>query len=129
MQTGYNWQLGLWLAGVEKMDIAFSTQRVITSQRPGAICNAAFRTPVTVVDSHSLDWVGTVCGGRRRLRRAVRNRTRRGGGSEMPRDLPVPGRELAGIHYAMEFLPQQNKINAGDKVKDQMLALGPSMWW
>jgi glutamate synthase (NADPH/NADH) small chain len=46
------------------------------------------------------------------------------GGSETPRDLPVPGRELAGIHYAMEFLPQQNKVNAGDKVADQLLAKG-----
>ncbi|MCA3560184.1 MAG: glutamate synthase subunit beta [Aestuariivirga sp.] len=31
------------------------------------------------------------------------------GGSETPRDLPVPGRELGGIHFAMEFLPQQNR--------------------
>jgi glutamate synthase (NADPH/NADH) small chain len=38
-------------------------------------------------------------------------------GAEVPRDLPVPGRELAGIHFAMEFLPQQNKVNAGDKLK------------
>src|SRR5260370_4256835 len=36
------------------------------------------------------------------------------GGAELPRDLEVPGRELAGIHYAMDFLPQQNKRNAGD---------------
>jgi glutamate synthase (NADPH/NADH) small chain len=36
------------------------------------------------------------------------------GGAEWARDLPVPGRDLAGIHYAMEFLPQQNKRNAGD---------------
>ncbi len=35
-------------------------------------------------------------------------------GSEQPRDLPVPGRELAGVHYAMEFLPQQNRRVAGD---------------
>ncbi len=46
------------------------------------------------------------------------------GGSETPRDLPVPGRELEGIHYAMEFLPQQNKVNAGDKVANQLLAKG-----
>ena len=46
------------------------------------------------------------------------------GGSETPRDLPVPGRELAGIYYAMEFLPQQNKVNAGDKLTDQLLAKG-----
>ncbi|MDD8017138.1 MAG: glutamate synthase subunit beta [Bacteroidota bacterium] len=37
------------------------------------------------------------------------------GGSESPRDLKVPGRELKGIHFAMEFLPQQNHRNAGDK--------------
>jgi glutamate synthase (NADPH/NADH) small chain len=36
------------------------------------------------------------------------------GGSEAPRDLDVPGRELAGVHFAMEFLTQQNKRNAGD---------------
>jgi len=35
-------------------------------------------------------------------------------GSEEPRDLPVPGRELKGIHFAMEFLTQQNKRNEGD---------------
>ena len=46
------------------------------------------------------------------------------GGSEKPRDLPVPGRELAGIHFAMEFLPQQNQVNAGDKVAKQILATG-----
>ncbi len=36
------------------------------------------------------------------------------GGSTKPRDLPVPGRELDGVHYAMEFLPQQNRRVAGD---------------
>ncbi len=46
------------------------------------------------------------------------------GGAEQPRDLPVPGRELKGIHFAMEFLPPQNKIVAGDKFKDQILATG-----
>jgi glutamate synthase (NADPH/NADH) small chain len=35
-------------------------------------------------------------------------------GAEQPRDLPIPGRELKGIHYAMEFLTQQNKRGAGD---------------
>jgi glutamate synthase (NADPH/NADH) small chain len=46
------------------------------------------------------------------------------GGSEQSRDLPVPGRDLDGIHFAMEFLPQQNKINAGDKLKSQLRADG-----
>ncbi|MBA2350888.1 MAG: glutamate synthase subunit beta [Burkholderiales bacterium] len=42
------------------------------------------------------------------------------GGSEDPRNLPVPGRELDGIMYAMDFLPQQNKRNAGDRVADEI---------
>jgi glutamate synthase (NADPH/NADH) small chain len=46
------------------------------------------------------------------------------GGSETSRDLPVPGRDLDGIHYAMEFLPQQNKVVAGDKLKGQLKATG-----
>jgi glutamate synthase (NADPH/NADH) small chain len=36
------------------------------------------------------------------------------GGAEQPRDLPIPGRDLAGVHFAMEFLPLQNKRVAGD---------------
>lgn len=40
------------------------------------------------------------------------------GGSEKPRDLPVPGRDLKGIHFAMEFLPQQNRRVAGDKIAE-----------
>jgi glutamate synthase (NADPH/NADH) small chain len=46
------------------------------------------------------------------------------GGSETSRDLPVPGRDLDGVHFAMEFLPQQNKVNAGDKLKKQLRADG-----
>jgi glutamate synthase (NADPH/NADH) small chain len=46
------------------------------------------------------------------------------GGAEEPRDLPVPGRDLRGIHFAMEFLPQQNRIVAGDAVVDQIKATG-----
>jgi len=45
-------------------------------------------------------------------------------GAERSRDLPVPGRDLAGIHFAMEFLPQQNKVNAGGKVERQIRADG-----
>ena len=45
-------------------------------------------------------------------------------GAERSRDLPVPGRDLAGVHYAMEFLPQQNKVNAGGKVEGQIRADG-----
>jgi glutamate synthase (NADPH/NADH) small chain len=41
-------------------------------------------------------------------------------GATKPRDLPVPGRELKGIHFAMEFLPQQNKRNAGDIIPPEV---------
>jgi glutamate synthase (NADPH/NADH) small chain len=46
------------------------------------------------------------------------------GGAEHSRDLKVPGRELQGIHFAMEFLPQQNKVCEGDTVANQILATG-----
>ncbi len=44
------------------------------------------------------------------------------GGAELSRDLPVPGRNLEGVHFAMEFLPQQNHVNAGGKVENQIRA-------
>ncbi|VDH04669.1 glutamate synthase subunit beta [Bordetella trematum] len=46
------------------------------------------------------------------------------GGAETPRDLPVPGRELQGVHFAMDFLRQQNKAVAGDRLAGQTLAKG-----
>jgi glutamate synthase (NADPH/NADH) small chain len=45
-------------------------------------------------------------------------------GAERSRDLPVQGRDLAGIHFAMEFLPQQNKVNAGGSAAAQIRADG-----
>ena len=46
------------------------------------------------------------------------------GGAEQPRNLHVPGRELKGIHFAMEFLPQQNRVCEGETVPNQILATG-----
>jgi glutamate synthase (NADPH/NADH) small chain len=46
------------------------------------------------------------------------------GGAERSRDLPVPGRNLEGVHFAMEFLPQQNKVNAGGEIGQQIRADG-----
>lgn len=46
------------------------------------------------------------------------------GGAEQSRDLPVPGRELTGVHFAMEFLPQQNRLNSGVAVAQQIRADG-----
>ncbi|MFQ6334721.1 glutamate synthase subunit beta [Methylophilus sp. 3sh_L] len=46
------------------------------------------------------------------------------GGAELPRDLPVPGRELDGVHFAMDFLTPNNKMVAGDTVPGQIKATG-----
>jgi len=46
------------------------------------------------------------------------------GGAEQPRDLPIPGRELDGVHFAMEFLPLQNKRVAGDAGVPDLWATG-----
>lgn len=46
------------------------------------------------------------------------------GGAEQPRDLPAKGRELNGVHFAMDFLRPQNKVVAGDTIPDQILATG-----
>jgi glutamate synthase (NADPH) small chain len=46
------------------------------------------------------------------------------GGAEQPRDLPIPGRELDGVHFAMEFLPLQNKRVAGDAGVRELTAAG-----
>ena len=46
------------------------------------------------------------------------------GGAEHPRDLPVSGRELDGVHFAMEFLPLQNKRGAGDQGVPDLWATG-----
>ena len=45
-------------------------------------------------------------------------------GSTVPRDLPVPGRELIGVHQAMTYLPQANRVALGEEVEDQILATG-----
>ena len=46
------------------------------------------------------------------------------GGAEQPRDLPIPGRELDGVHFAMEFLPLQNRRVAGDTEVADLVAAG-----
>ena len=49
------------------------------------------------------------------------------GGAEQPRDLPIPGRELEGVHFAMEFLPLQNKRVAGDRGIPDLWASGKNV--
>jgi glutamate synthase (NADPH/NADH) small chain len=45
-------------------------------------------------------------------------------GATVARDLPIPGRELAGVHQAMDYLPQANRVAAGSEVEGQILATG-----
>ncbi len=45
-------------------------------------------------------------------------------GATVPRDLPIPGRDLLGVHFAMDYLVPQNKANAGDTVENQISAEG-----
>ncbi len=45
-------------------------------------------------------------------------------GALRPRDLPIPGRDLSGVHFAMEYLVQQNRVGAGDAIVDQLTADG-----
>jgi glutamate synthase (NADPH/NADH) small chain len=45
-------------------------------------------------------------------------------GALVPRDLPIPGRDLAGVHFAMDYLVQQNRVGAGDRVESQITAEG-----
>lgn len=49
------------------------------------------------------------------------------GGASAPRDLAIPGREIKGVHFAMEFLPQQNKRVAGDQLTENILATGKNV--
>ncbi len=48
-------------------------------------------------------------------------------GATQPRDLPVPGREFKGVHFAMDYLTQSTKALMGDKVPDQILAKGKAV--
>ena len=45
-------------------------------------------------------------------------------GAELPRDMKIPGRDLNGIHFAMDFLTQQNRVNAGERCENQIVATG-----
>jgi glutamate synthase (NADPH/NADH) small chain len=49
------------------------------------------------------------------------------GGASAPRDLQIPGRDGKGVHFAMEFLPQQNKRVAGDQLSENILATGKNV--
>jgi glutamate synthase (NADPH/NADH) small chain len=82
-----------------KMEKHLIDRRIAQMEAEGVIFRANFEVGVTVSVQRLLDDYDVLV---------------MAGGAEAPRDLPVPGRELDGVHYAMEFLTQQNKRNAGD---------------
>ncbi|UJR78541.1 glutamate synthase subunit beta [Sandaracinus amylolyticus] len=92
-----------------KMEKGHIDARVEQMKAEGVV----FRTGVSVGTDVSLE-------GLRAMHDAVVIAT----GATRPRDLPIPGRELGGVHFAMEFLEQSNRIVAGDTVADQIRATG-----
>lgn len=86
--------------------VEFRTGVAVTSDFPGMVCNLSTGTMPASKLLKSFDAVVLA------------------GGSEVPRDLPIPGRELKGVHFAMEFLPPQNRVVAGDSLPNQLRATG-----
>jgi glutamate synthase (NADPH/NADH) small chain len=85
-----------------KMEKHLIDRRVQQMEAEGVIFRTGFEVGVTVTVQRLLDDYDVLV---------------MAGGAEDPRDLDVPGRELDGVHYAMTFLTQQNKRNAGDPEK------------
>jgi len=82
-----------------KMEKHLIDRRVAQMEQEGVIFRTNFEVGVTVSVQRLLDDYDVLV---------------MAGGAENPRDLEIPGRELTGVHYAMDFLTQQNKRNAGD---------------
>ncbi|MDP3855176.1 glutamate synthase subunit beta [Phenylobacterium sp.] len=82
-----------------KMEKHLIDRRVVQMEQEGVIFRTNFEVGVTVSVQRLLDDYDVLV---------------MAGGAENPRDLEIPGRELQGVHYAMDFLTQQNKRNAGD---------------
>jgi glutamate synthase (NADPH/NADH) small chain len=81
-----------------KMDKALIDRRIAQMEVEGVIFRTGLEIGVTVPVERILDDYHVLVFA---------------GGAEHPRDLPVPGRELEGVHYAMDYLVQQNRRNAG----------------
>ncbi|CAN7280277.1 glutamate synthase subunit beta [Phenylobacterium sp. LjRoot225] len=82
-----------------KMEKHHIDRRIKQMEAEGVIFRTSFEVGVTVSVQRLLDDYDVLV---------------MAGGAENPRDLPIPGRELDGVHFAMDFLTQQNKRNAGD---------------
>ena len=101
------WIIDRRLSQLEMEGVRFRTGVYVGTQRPGkGVC----------------DWAIEVVGPKRLM--AEHDAVVLTGGAEQPRELPIPGRELEGVHFAMEFLPLQNKRGAGDCGVPELRATG-----
>jgi glutamate synthase (NADPH/NADH) small chain len=105
-----------------KMEKLHIDRRVAQMQAEGVVFRTGVRIGELEGDERVTDWSSESIGAD--ALKAEFDAIVLTGGAERSRDLPVPGRDLAGIHFAMEFLPQQNKVNAGGKVEQQIRADG-----
>ena len=105
-----------------KMEKTHIDRRVAQMQAEGVVFRAGVRVGDLKGDERVTDW-SSECVTADELKAAF-DAVLLAGGAERSRDLPVPGRDLEGVHFAMEFLPQQNKINAGAEIAGQIRADG-----
>jgi glutamate synthase (NADPH/NADH) small chain len=103
-----------------KMEKSHIDRRVAQMEAEGVVFRAGVRVGTPVAGEVVTDWSREAVGAEALL--ADFDAVLLAAGAERSRDLPVPGRDLEGVHYAMEFLPQQNKVNAGGSVERQIRA-------
>ena len=105
-----------------KMEKAHIDRRVAQMQAEGVVFRTGVRVGDLKGDERVTDWSSEAVTADEL--KASFDAVLLAGGAERSRDLPVPGRDLAGVHFAMEFLPQQNKVNAGSVITGQIRADG-----
>jgi glutamate synthase (NADPH/NADH) small chain len=105
-----------------KMEKIHIDRRVEQMTAEGVVFRCGVRVGDLGTDDRVTDWSGEAIAAEVLL--ADFDAVVLAGGAERSRDLPVPGRELDGVHFAMEFLPQQNRVNAGSPVERQIRADG-----
>ena len=105
-----------------KMEKSHIDRRVAQMQAEGVVFRAGVRVGMLAAGEVVTDWSGSSITPEALM--AQFDAVVLAAGSERSRDLPVPGRDLQGVHYAMEFLPQQNKVNAGGQIERQIRAEG-----
>jgi glutamate synthase (NADPH/NADH) small chain len=105
-----------------KMEKLHIDRRIAQMQEEGVVFRTGVRVGDLAADERVTDWSHESVSAE--ALKAEFDAIVLAGGAERSRDLPVPGRDLDGIHFAMEFLPQQNKVNAGGKVERQIRADG-----